>query len=644
MCGIAGLLDVSRGTSAADLEAVALDMADTLHRRGPDDRGAWADPGAGVALASRRLAIVDLSPLGHQPMVSACGRFTVAYNGEVYNHRALRADLEGAGYEFRSHSDTEVLLAAVCVWGLDGALARCNGMFAFALWDREARSLHLVRDRLGEKPLYYGRVGRRVVFGSELKALRAHPGFAPDVDRDALAVYLRLSYVPSPHTIYRGVHKLPPGTVLTLGPDLGPTLPAPRRYWSLANAVDEAVSHPFEGSAEDACEEVDGLLRDAVASRMQADVPLGAFLSGGVDSSTVVALMQAQSDRPVRTFTIAMPAAGFDESREARAVARHLGTDHTSVELTPSDALALVPRLPELYDEPFADPSQLPTLLVSQVARRDVTVALSGDGGDEVFAGYNRHVMGRRLWHPLERVPRPVRSAVGSALLRVPPSWWDRGAGRLPARATVRNAGDKLQKLGGLLGATSALERYRVFISQWPEPAGLVVGAKEPRTLLTDAAHWPPGLDATELMVFLDTAVSLPDDMLTKVDRASMGASLEARVPLLDHRVVELAWRLPLDMRIRGREGKWVLRRVLDRYVPRALVSRPKMGFDPPLGEWLRGPLREWAEGLLDERRLRSEGFIEPAPVRAAWDEHLSGRRNWDYRLWAVLMFEAWLG
>ena len=644
MCGIAGLLDASRGTPAAELEAIALDMADTLHRRGPDDRGAWADAGAGVALASRRLAIVDLSPLGHQPMVSACGRFTVAYNGEVYNHRDLRAELEQAGYEFRGQSDTEVLLAAVCVWGLDGTLARCNGMFAFALWDGEARVLHLVRDRLGEKPLYYGRVGRRLVFGSELKALRAHPGFAPDVDRDALAAYLRLSYVPSPHTIYRGVHKLPPGTVLTIGPDLGSTLPVPRPYWSLAAAVAEATSKPFAGSAGDACDELDLLLRDAVASRMQADVPLGAFLSGGVDSSTVVALMQAQSDRPVRTFTIAMPAAGFDESREAIAVARHLGTDHTSVELTPADALALVPRLPELYDEPFADPSQLPTLLVSQVARRDVTVALSGDGGDEVFAGYNRHVLGRRLWHPLERVPRPVRAALGGALLRVPPSWWDRAAGGLPRRASVRNAGDKVQKLGALVGSPSASARYRALISQWPDPAALVVGGAEPRTVLTDASSWPPGLDTTELMVYLDTAVSLPDDMLTKVDRASMGASLEARVPLLDHRVVELAWRLPLDLRIRGREGKWVLRRVLDRYVPGPLVGRPKMGFDPPLGEWLRGPLRDWAEGLLDARRLRDEGFIRPAPVRAAWDEHLSGRRNWDYRLWAILMFEAWLG
>jgi asparagine synthase (glutamine-hydrolysing) len=644
MCGIAGLLDPSRGTSAAELEAVALAMADTLHRRGPDDRGAWADAEAGVALASRRLAIVDLSPLGHQPMASACGRFTVAYNGEVYNHRDLRSELERAGYDFRGQSDTEVLLAAVCVWGLDGALARCNGMFAFALWDRDARALHLVRDRLGEKPLYYGRAGRRLVFGSELKALRAHPEFAPDVDRDALAAYLRLSYVPSPHTIYRGVHKLPAGTVLTVGPELGSTLPPPRPYWSLATAVTEARSHPFTGAAEDACEELDRLLRDAVASRMQADVPLGAFLSGGVDSSTVVALMQAQSDRPVRTFTIAMPAAGFDESREALAVARHLGTDHTSVELTPDDALALVPRLPELYDEPFADPSQLPTLLVSQVARRDVTVALSGDGGDEVFAGYNRHLVGRRLWQPLERVPGPVRAAFGRALLRVPPSWWDRAADRSPGRATIRNAGDKMQKLGALLGAATSSERYRAFTSQWPDPAELVVGGSEPHTLLNDAARWPPGLDATELMVFLDTAVSLPDDMLTKVDRASMGASLEARVPLLDHRVVELAWRLPLEMRIRGREGKWVLRRVLDGYVPDRLVSRPKMGFDPPLGEWLRGPLREWAEGLLDERRLRGEGFIEPGPVRAAWHEHLSGRRNWDYRLWAILMFEAWLG
>jgi asparagine synthase (glutamine-hydrolysing) len=642
MCGIAGLLDPSRGASAAELEAIVLEMADTMHRRGPDDRGAWADAAAGVALASRRLAIVDLSPLGHQPMVSACGRFTVAYNGEIYNHRALRPELERAGYALRGHSDTEVLLGAVCVWGLDAALARCNGMFAFALWDGRERTLHLVRDRLGEKPLYYGRAGGRLLFGSELKALRAHPGFAPEIDRDALAAYLRLSYIPSPHTIYRDVYKLPPGTVLTVGPDQGAPLPAPRPYWSLAAAVREAMSDPFTGSADDACAELDALLRDAVAMRMQADVPLGAFLSGGIDSSTVVALMQAQSERPVRTFTIAMPAAGFDESREAAAVARHLGTHHTSVELTPADALALVPRLPELYDEPFADPSQLPTALVSEVARRDVTVALSGDGGDEVFAGYNRHVMGRHVWGPLGRAPRSVRGALSGALLSVPPAWWDRASNRLPARVGVRNAGDKVQKLGELLTADGAAARYRALTSQW-DTAGLVIGGAEPRTVLTDATDRPVGLDETELMVFLDTAVSLPDDMLTKVDRASMGASLEARVPLLDHRIIELAWRLPIDLRVRGREGKWVLRRVLDRYVPRPLVDRPKMGFDPPLGEWLRGPLRAWAEDLLDARRLRAEGYVEPAPVRAAWDEHLAGRRNWDYRLWAVLVFEAWL-
>ena len=421
MCGIAGLLDPSQETSGPELEAIALSMVDTLHRRGPDDRGAWTDAAAGVALASRRLAIVDLSPQGHQPMVSASGRFTVAYNGEVYNHRDLRRELERTHHEFRGHSDTEVLLAAVSVWGLDGALARCNGMFAFALWDRDAQALHLVRDRLGEKPLYYGQVGRRLVFGSELKALRAHPGFGPDVDRDALAAYLRLSYIPTPHTIYRGVHKLPAGTVLTIGPGHGPTLPAPRPYWSLAATVERAMARPLAGTIDDACDELDALLRDSVAGRMQADVPLGAFLSGGVDSSTVVALMQAQSAWPVQTFTIAMPAAGFDESREAGAVARHLGTDHTSVELTPADALALVPRLPELYDEPFADPSQLPMLLVCEVARRAVTVALSGDGGDEVFAGYNRHVMGRRLWPSLERVPRALRGAAAPRCCRCPP-------------------------------------------------------------------------------------------------------------------------------------------------------------------------------------------------------------------------------
>lgn len=619
-------------------------MVARLRHRGPDDEGVWVDADAGVALALRRLAIVDLSPAGHQPMLSAGGRYLLVFNGEVYDHRALRSRLQGAGARFAGHSDTEVLLAAIEAWGLRVALERANAMFGLALWDRRERRLTLARDRLGEKPVYYGWAGPDLVFGSELKALRAHPHFAAEVDRDSLAAYLRAGFVPHPRTIYRSVATLAPGCLVTFEAGAAPgSMPEPERWWALSEAVAAGAGSRRGELAADSVDHLDGLLGDAVALRLQADVAVGAFLSGGIDSSAVVALAQARGAGPVRTFTVSMPEAGFDEAADAAAVAAHLGTDHTEVALSVADALAVIPRLGTVYDEPFGDPSALPTLLVSEVARRHVTVCLSGDGGDEVFAGYNRHVLGPRLWRRLGPVPAPLRRAAAAAVVRPPGAWWDRAGARLPARLQVRNPGDKVEKLGRLLRSPDAAGLYGRLAGQWDDPASAVLGSREPPTLAEQPDRWPPLDGALEEFLWLDTAVVLPDDMLVKVDRASMAASLELRVPLLDHRIVEWAWTLPAAAKVRGGKGKWILRQVLDRYVPATLVDRPKMGFDPPLGAWLRGPLRGWAEELLAPGRLAAEGWFDPAPVRARWDEHVTGRRNHDYELWSVLMFQSWL-
>ncbi len=643
MCGIAGLLGPP-SVPSADLEARARTMAGRLRHRGPDDEGWWVDPEAGVALAMRRLAIVDLSPAGHQPMVSASGRYVLVFNGEVYDHRALRSRLEAAGARFAGRSDTEVLLAAIDAWGLRTALEQANAMFGLALWDKAERRLTLARDRLGEKPLYYGWAGPDLVFGSELKALRGHDRFRPDIDRDSLSAYLRYSFVPHPRTIYRGVAMLPPGSLVTFATG-GPVgaMPAPPRWWSLGDAV-AAGAGPRRGEVPgDAVDHLDELLGDAVALRLQADVPVGAFLSGGVDSSAIVALAQARGGSRVRTFTVAMPDAGFDEAPEAKAVAAHLGADHTEVHLSIADALAVIPRLATLYDEPFGDPSAVPTVLVSEVARRFVTVCLSGDGGDEVFAGYNRHVLGPRLWRRLRALPAPVRRAAASALLVPPRAVWDRVGDVLPSRLRLRNPADKVEKLSRLLRSGDVAGLYKSLAGQWDDPAAVVLGAQEPPTVADQPGGWPPLDGALEEFLWLDTAMVLPDDMLTKVDRAGMAASLELRVPLLDHRIVEWAWQLPAAAKLRDGRGKWALRQVLARYVPSSLIDRPKMGFDPPMGAWLRGPLREWAEDLLAPARLAADGWFDPAPVRAQWDDHVAGRRNNDYRLWSVLMFQSWL-
>lgn len=649
MCGITGFWEAPGRLSGAEGVIRLRRMTCAIVHRGPDDEGEWLDPAAGIALGHRRLSILDLSSAGAQPMVSAYGRYVVVFNGEIYNHGLLRKDLdaEEAGVVWRGHSDTEVMLAAFERWGIEKSLARFNGMFAFALWDRRERVLHLARDRFGEKPLYYGWMGNTFLFGSELKALKAHPAWRGEIDRGAVALYMRHSCIPAPYSIYLGIRKLLPAHVLSVPLSNGKRdTPQSRAYW-FANAIAEAgVRHPFSGNEAEAVESLDELLRDAVALRMEADVPLGAFLSGGIDSSTVVALMQAQSVRPVRTFSIGFFESDYDEAEHAKAVAKHLGTEHTELYVTADEAMAVIPRLPEIYDEPFADSSQIPTFLVSKMTRQHVTVALSGDGGDELFGGYNRYFWGRSIWHKIGWMPKSARAAMARGLTALPPQGWDKIFAAigpvLPRRLWATLPGDKIHKLAGILACASPEEMYRRLVSHWT-PESVVLGVSDPPTALADHGLWADIPDFTQRMMFLDLVGYLPDDILAKVDRASMAVSLEVRVPLLDHRVVEFAWTLPLSMKIRNGQGKWPLRQVLNKYVPRELIERPKMGFSVPIGEWLRGPLREWGGSLLGDSRLRQEGYFNPAPIRKKWAEHLSGKRNWQYHLWNVLMFEAWL-
>jgi asparagine synthase (glutamine-hydrolysing) len=635
MCGIAGFLATSCHRSNEVLEAMGWRMGQQLLHRGPDSGGTWVDQAHGISLAHRRLAILDLSPDGRQPMCSETGRFVVTYNGEVYNHGALRAELSEKGHTFRGHSDTEVLLAAVEEWGVERALHRFNGMFAFALWDREERLLHLARDRMGEKPLYHGWLNGTFLFASELKALRAAPGFDAGLDRGALALFMRHGYVPSPYSIYEGVRKLEPGGLLTVSPSR-PEVSSTTRYWSHRQVAADAIERPFAGTPEEGIAELESLLRDAVKLRMQADVPLGAFLSGGVDSSMVVALMQAQSARPVKTFTIGFEEDELNEAEKAKAVARHLGTDHTELYLGAKDALGVIPRLPALYDEPFADSSQIPTFLVSQLARRSVTVSLSGDGGDELFCGYPRYSKAVAIWKKMRWIPRGLR-VLGAETISAMSDAWRAGFGLSSTWA------ERLDARSRLLMHPTADALYRGLMSISTNPTHLVPGSDEPATTFTDGGARPSAQGFIEWMMFLDALTYLPDDILVKVDRASMGVSLEARVPLLDHRLVQLAWRMPLSLKQRSRTSKWILREILHRYVPRDLFERPKQGFAVPLASWLRGPLRGWASDLLSEERLRRQEYLNPALVNDALREHLSGARDRSPLLWNVLMFEAWL-
>ncbi|MCA1991308.1 MAG: asparagine synthase (glutamine-hydrolyzing) [Coleofasciculus sp. S288] len=645
MCGIIGFWEPSQQLSNDKIWQTVQRMSDTLFHRGPDDDGSWVDAEAGIALGHRRLAIVDLSPQGHQPMVSADGRYVIVFNGEIYNFLELCRQLEQLGHQFRGHSDTEVMLASFSQWGLDAAVRRFNGMFAFALWDRQEHLLHLGRDRLGEKPLYYSWMDQTFLFASELKALRAYPGFKAEINRDALALYLRHNYIPTPYSIYQGVYKLPPACVLTV--QLGATTAKSIPYWSVKSVAEAGICQPFIGSETEALNQLDTLLRDAISLRMVADVPLGAFLSGGVDSSTVVALMQAQSTQPVKTFSIGFYEDSYNEAKYAKAVAQRLGTNHTELYVTPAEAIAVIPKLPTLYDEPFADASQLPTFLVAQLARQQVTVSLSGDAGDELFGGYSRYFWGRRIWQQIGWIPYPLRNIAARALTMRSPQTWNQTFANLhpvlPAILKQHNPGDKLHKLAEVLAVESPEAMYTGLVSHWKEPEALVLNSSEPITALADHQSWANLPDFTQRMMYLDTVTYLPDNILVKVDRATMGVSLEARVPLLDPHVVEFAWQIPLDMKIRNGQGKWLLRQVLYQYVPPSLIERPKMGFGIPIDAWLRGQLRDWAEALLDERRLRHEGFFNPQPIRQKWVEHLSGDRNWQYYLWDVLMFQAWL-
>ena len=657
MCGLAGFLDSSgarhRDTLIADVEA----MAAAVRHRGPDDAGAWVDETAGVALAFRRLSIIDLSQAGHQPQLSRSGRLVLVFNGEIYNHLDLRAELTAtAGPQpWVGHSDTETLLAGFEVWGVRATLERTVGMFALALWDRETRQLSLARDRFGEKPLYYGWSRNGFVFGSELKALQRSPGFDNPIDRDVVSLYMQYACVPAPYSIYQGVYKLEPGCVLSLPLSRAATPPARapfaddpdsglalNRYWSIADVATRGLANPIEDEHE-AVDRLEAVLSDAVRLQSIADVPLGAFLSGGIDSSTIVALMQAQSSQKVRTFTIGFEEAGFNEAAHAKAVARHLGTDHTELYVSAQHARDVIPRLPDLYSEPFADSSQIPTYLVSQMARRHVTVALSGDGGDELLGGYTRYVWGPRVWSGLRWASAGLRRGLSAAITGVPVRRWDALGVLIPGRP-LGAVGDKVHKLAHRLNWINSVDGlYRRVVTTWPADSGVVLGALPLRSTLDGLAAGHSNAGSAHGMMLRDSMTYLPDDILHKVDRASMGVGLETRAPFLDHRVAELAWRLPLRFKIRGGQGKWVLRRVLDRHVPRELIERPKMGFGMPVGAWIRGPLRDWAESLLNEQTLRSGGYLDPAPIGQKWREHLAGTRAWHNELWPVLMFQAWL-
>lgn len=644
MCGIAGMLqkDLRRSEWEEHLRL----MTNSIIHRGPDDSGLWYDIEAGVGLGHRRLSILDLSPLGHQPMVSKSGRYMIVFNGEVYNFNELGRELQSYGHTFRGHSDTEVMLAAIEKWGLEGAVSRFIGMFAFAVWDQGEKKLYLVRDRLGIKPLYYGWCGGAFVFGSELKVFKGHPDFSAEINRDSMTLLLRYNYIPAPFSIYKGIYKLPQGSILSLSSSPEPAILSLDRYWSLQKIAEQGAIDQFGGTLNEAAEELDKLLRDAIKLRMVADVPLGAFLSGGVDSSTVVAVMQSLSRIPVKTFSIGFYEENYNEAVHAKDVANHLATDHTELYVTPEQAMSVIPKLPSLYDEPFSDVSQIPTFLVSELARQHVTVSLSGDGGDELFGGYNRYFWGRSVWQKMGWIPKHLRRFLSKSLTVLPPEKWQslfESMPFMPNQLKQNNTGDKIHKLSEVLAVNCPDELYLGLVSHWKGPSSVVIDSSEPLTLLKEPDKWPIISDHTKRMMYFDLLTYLPDDILTKVDRASMGVSLEARVPLLDHRIVEFAGRLPLPMKIRGSQGKLLLRKVLYKYVPKELIERPKMGFGVPIDSWLRGPLRDWAYDYLNPERLKREGYFKPEPIVRLWKEHLSGTRNWQYYLWDILMFQTWL-
>ncbi|HEX4145215.1 MAG TPA: asparagine synthase (glutamine-hydrolyzing) [Pirellulales bacterium] len=652
MCGISGFLDLEAqpATNRAALTARARTMAERLVHRGPDDVGTWVDPEVGLGLGFRRLAIVDLSPAGHQPMESASGRFVIAFNGEIYNHRDLRrrlADEDQCSIEFRGHCDTEVLLAAIECWGLAKSLQQAVGMFAIAVWDRREQTLTLARDRIGEKPLYYGLHHRTLLFASELKALVAHPAFDDSLDREALNLFLDYGYIPAPHSAYQGISKLTPGSLVqfsarTLRGSTG-VLPEPIAFWSAKEVAEGGQATRFSGSFEDAAGQLEGLLRETISSQMVADVPVGAFLSGGIDSSLVVALMQTQSARKVKTFTIGFHETAYNEATYAKQVAQHLGTDHTELYVLPAEAQAVIPSLPTIYDEPFADSSQIATHLVSRLAQQHVTVSLSGDGGDELFGGYSRYPLAVAMWKAMRLVPVAVRKPLAHLISATPPNVLDTIFAWLGPLANRHGAPDrisgKLYRLAEIFQQRSVEGLYRSIVAQTALAARDLPAS---RSIFTRPEQWARLENLFEKVMYLDLMTYLPDDILVKVDRAAMSVSLETRVPLLDHRLIEFAWRLPLPYKYRDGRGKAILRRILARHVPPALTERPKMGFSVPIGQWLRGPLRAWASDLLEPRQLSASGLFDTAEVQRIWQQHLGGRRDRQRELWKVLMFQAW--
>jgi asparagine synthase (glutamine-hydrolysing) len=653
MCGISGLFDFQARPSDS-LRPTCERMSNALLHRGPDDSGVWVDESGHIALGHRRLSILDLSVAGRQPMISACGRYVIVFNGEVYNYLSIRSQLqtEGIAPEFHGHSDTEVMLAAIAAWGLDRALYRFIGMFSFALWDRQEHTLHLVRDRIGIKPLYYGWAEGSFIFGSELKALKAHPDFDDRINRDALALYLRHNYIPAPYSIYEHAFKLEPGHVLTL--KVGEKLASARGrlttrpYWTAYDAWKDGAEHPWHGTANEAIETLEELLLDSIKLRMISDVPLGVFLSGGIDSSTVTALMQTISALPVKTFSIGFHDANFNEAHYAAQVAEHLSTDHTELYVTENDVLAVVPDVPEIYDEPFGDSSLIPTILVSRLAREKVTVALSGDGGDELFCGYQRYFFVERLWRSMSRLPARLRGLAARVIRKTPrpvlgsmsyPLSYLLGKTALPGSTPV----NRFFEFADLLDESKFVHFYRRLVSQIKSPADLVIGSGDRNTGAFEAGDWMDTWDYFHLMSYLDVISYLPDDLLVKLDRASMAVGLEARDPLLDHRIVEFAAGMPTHLKIRDNVGKWLLRRVLTKYVPERLIDRPKMGFGIPIETWLRGPLKSWTGSLIETKKLEAEGYLRSALVQKMWTEHQSGQRNWSPQLWSILVFEGWL-
>jgi asparagine synthase (glutamine-hydrolysing) len=643
MCGIAGLLYPS--LKSEDWQKYLEAMDATLAHRGPDDNGLWFDVVVGVGLAHRRLSIIDLSPLGHQPMFSPSGRYVISYNGEVYNFKSLRMDCEKAGLALKGGSDTEVILAAIELWGIEAAVKKFTGMFAFALWDRQERALCLCRDRLGKKPLYYGQIGRAFCFGSELKAMCALPFFKREIDRDVLAMLVQYTFIPSPFSIYKDIVKVPPGSIIRVKAENGNYAVKETSYWSLLDAANYGRTNPFEGNSAEAVEELDTLLSDAVQSRMISDVPLGAFLSGGIDSSTIVALMQKQSSIPVKTFSIGNFDMKFNEAGYAKEVARYLGTDHTEFYVSPQDVLEVVPSLPDMFDEPLPDSSQIPTFLVSKLSRSKVTVALTGDGGDEVFGGYERYKRIPQVWNALSKAPGFLRQGLLSTFRQTAPlsrPIVNIVVALLRKQGRICNYEEVFSYISGILSLKSQKELFHRYLSNETNPTGVVLGSKERETMLSSSETWPDFRDFEHAMMYVDSVSYLSEDILVKVDRASMAVSLETRIPLLDHRVVEFAWRLPLIYKMRNKQSKWILRQVLNKYVPRNLVERPKMGFGIPIGSWIKKELRSWAEALLDADRLKREGIFDPVAIRQKWMEHVSGERDWHYYLWNILTFQAW--